>query len=179
MLEALFNPLLAAMLKGRLAQSVGVGVVAAKLGVAQLIARLGVHALYRGERVANLALEPKRFAPAGAPVLRDVVLVAMAVGAPGDVAGRDMQHRSAELAAEFDHVGDAGGVDLDRPFQRGLEVHQPRAMDDRVEAAGLERLRFFAEQAVIGDVAGNDDDLFLDVAIELRAEMLAQRRKHG
>ena len=51
-------------------------------------------------------------------------------------------------------------------------------MHDRVEAARLERLRFFAEQAVVGDVAGNDDDLFFDVAIELLAEMFAQRRKH-
>jgi hypothetical protein len=102
----------------------------------------------------------------------------MAVGDPGDVAGRDMHHRGAELAAELDHVGDAGGVDLDRPFQRGLEVHQAGAVDDRVETARLERLGFFAEQTVVGDVAGNDDDLFFDIAIELRAEMFAQRRKH-
>ena len=52
-------------------------------------------------------------------------------------------------------------------------------MHDRVETTGLERLRFLAKQAVIGDVAGHDDDLFFDVAIELVAEMLAQRAEHG
>src|SRR5208282_1890045 len=177
-LEALIKPLLAAMLECGLARRVGVAVVAAKLGVTQLIARFGLHAFDRSERVSNLALEPKRLAPVGAPVFRKVVFVAMAVGAARDVAGRDMHHRGAEPAAELDHVGDAGGVDLDRLFQRGLEVHQARAVDDRVEAARLERLRFFAEQTVIGDVARNDDGLFLDIAIELRAEMFAQRRKH-
>ena len=48
------------------------------------------------------------------------------------------------LAAEFDHVGDADGVDHKRLFQRGLEVDQPRAMHHRVETARLDRLRFFA-----------------------------------
>ncbi len=51
-------------------------------------------------------------------------------------------------------------------------------MHDRVENARLERLRFFAEQAVIGNVAGNDDDLFFDVAIELVAQMFSQRCEH-
>ncbi len=117
-------------------------------------------------------------APVGAPVVRNIVLVAMPVGAARDVARRHMHHRGAKLAAELDHVGNAGGVDLDRLLERRLEVHQPRAMHDRVDTAWLERLRFFAEQAVVGDVAGNDDDLFLDVTIELFAEMLPQRRKH-
>ena len=155
------------MLDGGLARIAVIVFVAAKLRMTQLIARLGLHALDRGERVANLAFEAKRLATVGAPILGDVVFVAMAVGDSRDVARRHMHHRGADLGAKLDHVGDAGGVDLDRFFQRRLEVHQPRAMHDRVEAARLERLRFFAEQTVVGDVAGHDDDLFFDVTIEL------------
>ena len=150
-----------------------------ELGVTELVARLGLHALDGGQGVANFTLEAEGFAGVGAPVLGDVVFVAMAVGAAGRVAGRHVHHGGADFAAELDHVGDAGGVDLDGLFQRRLEVHQPGAVHDGVQTAGLERLGFFAEEAVIGDVAGNDDDLFFDVAIELVAEVLAQRAEHG
>src|ERR1700691_239174 len=137
LLEPFLDPLLAPMLDRRLARSVSVGVVVVELRMAQLIARLGLHPRDCGERVADFPLEPKRLAPAGTPVLRNVVFVAMTVGAAGDVAGRYMHHRGAEFGAERDHVGDAGGVDLDRLFQRSLEVHQQRAVHDRGETAGL------------------------------------------
>src|SRR5580692_2702280 len=177
-LQALLEPLLAPMLERRLARITVVVLIAAKLRVTQLIARLGLHPLDRRQRVANFALEPKRLARIGAPVLRDVVFVAMPVGDSRDVAGRHMHHRGADFAAKLDYVGDAGGVYFDRLLERRLEIHQSRAMHDRVETARLERLRFLAEQTLVGDVAGNDDDLFFNVAIELIAEMFPQRRKH-
>src|SRR3984957_13559761 len=177
-LQALLEPLLAPMLDRRLAWIAVIVFVTAKLRMTHLIARLGLHPLDRRQRIANFALEPKRLAPVGAPVFRDFVFIAVSVGDSRDVAGGHMHHRGADFAAELDHVGDASSVYLDRLFQRRLEIYQPRAMHDCVQAARLERLRFFGEQTLGGNVAGNDDDLFFDVVIELGAEMFAQRRKH-
>ena len=57
--EAFLEPLLAPMLERRLARIAVFIVVAAELRVTQLIARLGLHALDRGQRVANFAIESK------------------------------------------------------------------------------------------------------------------------
>ena len=149
-----------------------------QLGLAQLVSRLGFDSSDRGARVADFAFEAE-FAPAGgAPVLRQVVLEAMTVGVACHIAGRDVNHRRADLAAELDHVGDADGVDCQRFFQRRLEVHQAGAVHDRVETAALERLGVVAQQAFVGDVAGDDRDFAFDVGIEAGAKMLAQRCHH-
>jgi hypothetical protein len=103
----------------------------------------------------------------------------MAVGGPGNVAGRDVKHRGAELLAERDHVGDSRRVHFDCALERRLEVHQARAVHDRVDAAALEWLHAFGEQAGLCDIAGNDSDAAFDICLEARAEMLADGRHHG
>ncbi len=89
-----------------------------------------------------------------------------------------MEQGGAALAAELDHVGDAGGIDRQRLLQRGLEVDQPRAVHHRVDRAAARRLAL-GDQVVLGDVAAEHGKFFLDVTVEAIAQVLAQRTEHG
>src|SRR5581483_9111137 len=143
-----------------------------------LVARFRLDPGNRRERVADFPLEVEILLSDRAPVLGQVVLVTMAVGGPRHVTGGNVKQRGAGSPAELDDVGDSGRVDLDRPGERRLEVDQSGAVNHRVEAVALEWLRAVVQQAGMGNVAGNDRDLVLDIAIEARAEMLAQRSHH-
>ena len=44
--------------------------------------------------------------------------------------------------------------------------------------SALDRIAAVADEAIDGDVAGNDDDFFFDEFVEARAELLAQRSHH-
>ena len=148
------------------------------VGLARLVVGFRFDARDRGERVADFAPQ-REVAPAvGAPVGRYVVLETMAVGVARGVAGRNVEQGGAALAAELDHVGDAGGVDRQRLLQRGLEIDQSRAMHHRVDRAAARRLAL-GDQVVLGDVAAEHGKFFLDVAVEAVAKVLAQRTEHG
>ncbi len=185
-LEALFDPPFAAAIGDRLMLAilrivVGRGrevIIAGQLGLTKLIARFRFDARNGGERLANLSLQIEVALADRAPVLRDVVFVAMAIGNARRIAGRDVHHRGIMLLAVFDDVGDAERVDGNRFLQRGLEIHHPGAMHDRIERAALDRIDAVADETLDGDVAGDDDDFFFDEFVEAGAELLPQRTHH-
>ena len=159
--------------------AVGVGVDHVQLvGLAHLVVGFSFHPGDGGERVANFAPQ-REVAPAvGAPVDRSVVLETMAVGVARGVAGRNVKQGCAALAAELDHMGNAGGVDRERFFQRGFEVDQPGAMHHRVDLAAAGRFAF-GDQVLLGDVAAEHGEFFVDVAVEAVAQMFAQGTEYG
>ena len=181
LLQPLLDPSLApALSRGFMGvAAVGVGVDHVQLvGLAHLVVGFSFHAGDGGERVANFAPQ-REVAPAvGAPVDRSVVLETMAVGIARGVAGRNVKQGGAALAAELDHMGNAGGVDRERFFQRGLEVDQPGAMHHRVDLAAAGRFAF-GDQVVFGDVAAEHGEFFVDVAVEAVAQMFAQGTEYG
>ena len=181
LLQPLFDPSLAPALGRRF---VNVAAVALGIDHVQFVGLTGLVVGFRfdarngGERVAHFAPE-REVAPAvGAPVGRDVVLETMAVGIARGVTGRNVEQGGAALAAELDHVGDADGVDRERLLQRRFEIDQPRAMHHRVDRAARRRFAL-GDQVVLGDVAAEHGELFLDVTVEAIAKILAQGTEHG
>ena len=99
----------------------------------------------------------------------------MAVGGARRITSRDVQQRGPLLAAELDDVADAVTLIASAFSSDGLEIDQSGAMDHRVERAVAQQLGVVGDEIGFRDIAGDHRDPLLDVAIEARAEMLAQR----
>src|SRR5712692_877055 len=182
-LEPLFHPPLAHRFENVIAPFARIGVFIgarrAEFRLARLVMRFRFDPIDGRERVANFAPRVEIAPAIGTPVDRYVVFEAMAVGAAGRVAGRYVEQRRASLAAKFDHVGDTSRVNRDRLLERRLEIHQSRAVNHGVELVVADRVGGIGDEIRFCDIAGDDLDFFLDVAVEARAEMLAQRRHRG